>query len=378
MKKINVQWSIKDLQAKSNTIEFPEFQREPTVWSLEKKRKLIDSILRQFDIASIYLYKRDDGNYECIDGKQRINAIISFLGLNELAEKEEEKSRYDNNFKFISSDELLGLQEASLQDFNNKCWSDLNSHQRKRILDYKFNVLEITDIEEDEWLNLMFLRLQLGAPLNPGEKLNAMVGTMKDLIFKSTKKQVPLGFHPYFNFLNIPKRRFYRELTAAQIAINFFSQKIDNGFRRARFVDLQEFFKTHVIFDNQEKQLANLLRQRLDKVYDSVKDKKGLNLKNRAIGITTFFFINKLIESNKEEKIPNFINFLHEFIGRLKEQVKKGIDIEPNYRDLLKFQTYISQAAVEKYAIENRHQFLEEYFKYYLKNDKIKGDRLKA
>jgi len=39
-------------------------------------------MLRNFDIASIYLYKRDDGYYECIDGRQRINAILSFLGLN--------------------------------------------------------------------------------------------------------------------------------------------------------------------------------------------------------------------------------------------------------------------------------------------------------
>ena len=65
------------------SIEFPEFQREPTVWDLNKKRKLIDSMFSNFDIASIYLHKSEDGNYECIDGRQRINAIISYLGLNE-------------------------------------------------------------------------------------------------------------------------------------------------------------------------------------------------------------------------------------------------------------------------------------------------------
>ena len=82
MKKENQQWSIATLQEKIDDIEFPEYQREPTVWDLDRKRKLIDSILRNFDIASIYLYKREDGNYDCIDGRQRINAIISFLGLN--------------------------------------------------------------------------------------------------------------------------------------------------------------------------------------------------------------------------------------------------------------------------------------------------------
>lgn len=370
MNKKNTKWSIRQLQEKFHSIEFPEFQREPTVWNLEMKRKLIDSILRQFDIASIYLHRREDGFYDCIDGRQRINAIISFLGLNEPAEKDD-GNRYDNNFMFKSSDELLGLGESSLQDFNNKGWKDLTPEQQKQILDYEFNVLEITDPEKKEALNLMFLRLQLGASLNPGEKLKAMVGDMKVLIFETKKGQSPLGLCPYFNLLNIPKRRFSRELTAAQIASNFFSLKQGKGFRRVRFVDLQEFFKTHLKFSNEERQIADLLRERLDKVYDSVEN-TDLNLKNRAIGVTTFFFINKLIEYNKGDKIPNFVRFLNNFLKKLKQEVEKGIDIDPNYRDLLKFQIYISQAAVEKYAIKNRQKFLEDYFEYYLKTKKIK------
>ena len=367
MKKKNVKWSIKDLQKKFDIIEFPEFQREPTVWNLEKKRKLIDSILRQFDIASIYLHKRDDGNFECIDGRQRINAIISFLGLNESAEQKEGIGSYDNKFKFISSDELLGSNE--LDAFNKRGWEELAEQQQKRILDYEFNVLEITNLDRDEELNLMFLRLQLGAQLNPGEKLNAMLGVMRDLIFKGEN---PLGKHPYFDYLKIPKRRFSKELTAAQIAINFFSLKQGKGFKKARFVDLQEFFKTYVSFEDQEIKIASLLRERLNKVYDSLKDNNRLNLKNRAIGVTAFFFINKLIESNEEDKILRFIEFLNVFLSKLKEEVEKGIDIDPDYRDLLKFQTYISQAAVEKYAIENRQKFLEEYFEFYSSNEMIK------
>jgi len=372
MKKTNLKWSIKDLQEKFDIIEFPEFQREPTVWNLEKKRKLIDSILRQFDIASIYLYKRDDDHYECIDGKQRINAIISFLGLNELPDEVEDRYLYNNNFKFISSDELLCLEKEHLKDFNNKNWQELTPEQQRLILKYEFNVLEITDIEADVELNLMFLRLQLGASLNVGEKLKAMVGDMKDLIFGSKKIKKPLGIHPYFNFLNIPKRRFSKELTAAQITINFFSLYKGKGFQRARFIDLQEFLKNYVSFTEEEKKITNLLRERLDRVYNSIKDFSELTLKNRAIGITTFFFINKLIESNVEQKIPNFIKFLNTFLSKLKKEVEKGIDIDPEYRDLLKFQAYISQAAVEKYAIENRQKFLEEYFEFYLQNKRIK------
>ncbi|MBI5100074.1 MAG: DUF262 domain-containing protein [Nitrospirae bacterium] len=211
MKKKNIRWSIEHLQKNYKTIEFPEFQREPTVWDLDKKRKLIDSILRNFDIASIYLYKRDDGIYECIDGRQRINAILSFLGLNEGKQEEDHLLKYDNKFIFKSDDELLG--RSLLQKFHNKTWEKFSKPQQQDFFQYDFNVIEITDIDkDDEELNLMFLRLQLGAPLNAGEKLNAMVGDMKKLVFEK------LGKHKYFDFLHIPKRRFSKELTAAQIA----------------------------------------------------------------------------------------------------------------------------------------------------------------
>ena len=372
MNKKNVKWTIKSLLEKYNTIEFPEYQREAAVWNLDKKQKLIDSILRKFDIATIYLYKRDDGNYECIDGRQRINAIISFLGLNEQTDSKEDDGRSENNFRFKSSDELLGSRD--LEAFNNKRWGELNARQQKEILDYEFNVLEITDISKDYELNLMFLRLQLGVSLNAGEKLNAMVGDMRDFIFKETMTPPPLGQHPYFDYLEIPKRRFSRELTAAQITMNFFSLEKASEFKRARFIDLQEFFKENLKLGPTEKEMASLLRARLDAIHKTLVKAPKVRLKNRAIGVSTFFFINELIERKQDNEIPKFIKFLQLFLKRLGEQVQKGIEIDRQYKDLLKFQNYISQAAVEKYAIENRQKFLHEYFDYYKKQEKIKGD----
>jgi uncharacterized protein with ParB-like and HNH nuclease domain len=282
MNKRNVKWSISDLQKNYDIIEFPEYQREPTVWNIDKKRKLIDSILRNFDMASIYLYKRDDDNYECIDGRQRINAIYSFLGLNEQHEAEDGGSLYDNNFKFISkSDELLGTTET--KEFNNKGWNELDKPQRKKILEYEFNVLEITNIDKEEELNLMFLRLQLGAPLNAGEKLNAMLGDMRDFIFKGLKHEQPLGQHPYFDYLNIPKRRFSKELAAAQIALNFFSLNQNKGFRRARFLDLQEFFKTHSKFNKEQGRIASLLKERLNAINEALPIEERLNLRTELL-----------------------------------------------------------------------------------------------
>jgi hypothetical protein len=363
MTKDNLTWTIRELLTKIDNIEFPEFQREGTVWDVDKKIKLIDSILRNIDIANIYLYKNPNGSLECIDGRQRINAIYSFVGLNDKAD--EIDSRYNNMFRFKSSDELLGSE--TLMAFNNKRYDELENDQQKIILDYKFNVIEINlnENEKEEELNLMFLRLQLGSPLNAGEKLNAMLGEMRDYIFKGPEA---LGRNQYFEFLQIPSRRFSKELTASQIAINFFSLEETKEFRKARFIDLQDFFKRRIKFSEEDKRVSAKLKERLNAVLLHLENKQ-ITLKNRAIGITTFFFINNLIETNNQNQIDDFINFLKLFVDKLKEQVQKGINIDKEYQELLKFQNYISQAAVEKYAIENREKFLEEYFEYYLANN---------
>jgi 5-methylcytosine-specific restriction endonuclease McrA len=60
----------------------PGFQRS-SVWSERDRQKLIDSILRNYPLPSIFLYRnRQDGDlvYDVIDGKQRIESILMFTG----------------------------------------------------------------------------------------------------------------------------------------------------------------------------------------------------------------------------------------------------------------------------------------------------------
>ncbi len=56
------------------------YQRK-LVWTLEEKRKLIDSILNKYPIPAILIAEKDDkkGAYEIIDGLQRLHAIVSFI-----------------------------------------------------------------------------------------------------------------------------------------------------------------------------------------------------------------------------------------------------------------------------------------------------------
>jgi hypothetical protein len=60
----------------------PGFQRQ-SVWKERDRAKLIDSILRNYPIPAIFLYRQNDGGqlvFAVIDGKQRLESIFMFTG----------------------------------------------------------------------------------------------------------------------------------------------------------------------------------------------------------------------------------------------------------------------------------------------------------
>jgi hypothetical protein len=60
----------------------PGFQRQ-SVWGERDRAKLIDSILRNYPLPAIFLYKRHEGGnlvFDVIDGKQRLESVFMFTG----------------------------------------------------------------------------------------------------------------------------------------------------------------------------------------------------------------------------------------------------------------------------------------------------------
>jgi hypothetical protein len=360
MKTIHKYWKISELVENIGKIEFPEFQREPTVWKLVKKQSLIDSILRGFDISSIYFHRKESGGYDCIDGRQRLNAILSFLGINGSDEDH-------NGFNLKIENEIYNDEGL---------FNDIDSHRYERIKDtpwgqqirdYKLNIVEISEVDNDEELNLLFLRLQIAAVLNAGEKLHAMTGDMRDAIFYDIKE------HTFFDKINIPPRRYAKEQVAAQIVLNEFSRRDNGTFHRSRYIDLQEFFKAHGKFTPKDKRTILKIKSNLDKTVECFQQRlKHLN--NRAISVSVYLFVSQLIEEGKQDEIDQFVDFLEMFLRTLKWQLPQGVRMNPAYYDLVRFQTNITQAAGERSAIERRRDFLGSYFYHYKGNNAIKGD----
>ena len=360
MRTIHQYWLISELVKRIGDIEFPEFQREPNVWKLDKKQRLIDSIFRGFDISSIYLYKKESGGYDCIDGQQRINAMMSYLGMNDADEE-------DNGFHSKIENEIYN-DEGKFNEVDAVRFSTIrNTEWGRKILDYQLNIVEVTDVENDQELNLLFLRLQIAAVLNAGEKLNAMTGDMRDTIFYD------IGKHAFLSKIRIPQRRFAREQVAAQIVLNEFSKRDNNTFHRSRYVDLQDFFKEYDKFTPKDKETVGNLKEKFGKI-DKYFGDKLKHVGNRAIAVSVYLFVSQLIDTDEEKETKQFVEFFEMFLRTLRWQLPLGVQMDPAYYNLLKFQTNVTQAAGEKSAIERRHDFLGEYFYYYKQTKKIKGD----
>jgi len=362
MKKELIRWKVSDLRNKFHEINFPEYQREPTVWNRDKKQRLIDSMLRGFDIAPIYLYKSGESEIDCIDGRQRINAIMSFLG------KNDDYASEDNGFPFHATNEVFEERDRFAQ-IENIRYSDPKFDVFRDTFDsYELNIVQVSDVKEPEELNLQFLRLQMGSVLNSGEKLHAMTGDMRDFVFEK------FGKHDFFGTIKIPYRRYAREQVAAQIACHVFTLRNSSSFARTRYLDLQLFFKKYKEMKKEDREITESIVKSAASILGSL-DKNAEMLKNRAITVSFFLSARELIENGKASELSCFVLFFRELIARLAWQMPKGFEMDEEYHDLIRFQTDITQAAVEKPAVTRRHEFIDRYYTHYKNQTEIIGDQ---
>lgn len=348
MKRDIVPWKASELYENREYIQYPDFQREPTVWVPKRKQLLIDSMLIGLDIPKIYLYSPENEEYcplgmkdakgkpvryyDCVDGQQRIVSLIEFL---------------DGKFK--------------LED--GRFLRDLSGTEKDDLLNYEFTIALIKEASDKD-LRLLFLRLQLGAPLVVGEKLKVLKGDMRDFVFKVGVN------HPFFVKLTIQNRRYTRETVFAQICINSFHKTLKGTFYTARYEELKAFFEQYSDLSKYTEITSRIVKtlDLMNQYFADCVQEFG----NRATIVSGYLFFEELIKNGESEKLPIFAKFYMEFLKKLTEQSGKGLDYDKEYRDLLNFQSYIIQAAVSKGSITARHEMIRAYFGYYLKTGQIK------
>lgn len=135
----------------------PPFQRK-SVWNDRDRRKLIDTIVKNYPFPAIFFYRRQEEGrlvYDVIDGKQRIESILRFT--NRIRGK-----RFDAQLQFSDAD------EPGTYD-----WTKIERERKQHIITgYKVQVIEV-DGELGDVVQI-FVRINLtGKALTSAEKRHA-------------------------------------------------------------------------------------------------------------------------------------------------------------------------------------------------------------
>jgi uncharacterized protein with ParB-like and HNH nuclease domain len=185
----------------------PEYQRQFR-WPHENQSRLIESVLLGIPVPSLFMAANKDGSWELIDGVQRLNSLIHFVGSEGQLKK----------FGFESNLVLKGLEV--LTEFNNSSFKDL-----PQTLKLKFNLrpLKVTTLSDKSDLKVrfdLFERLNTGGIKLTDQEIRSCVfrGQFNDFITELSENE-------HFNsVVNLPKVKS-NDGTKNELILKFFAYK---------------------------------------------------------------------------------------------------------------------------------------------------------
>lgn len=140
----------------------PDFQRGE-VWTQSKKQRLVDSVFRGWHIPPIHLVRKPDGNWDVLDGQQRLTAIRDFLR---------------GEFPVSGS---IEPRVAEIESLDGLRWGNLPESVKEDFNSFTIRVFTLTDFAAEEPYELFF-RLNQPTNLTEAEKRNAFIGSPRNQV----------------------------------------------------------------------------------------------------------------------------------------------------------------------------------------------------
>jgi hypothetical protein len=300
--------------------DIPEWQRDE-VWTPEKQRALIDTILRGWHLPKFYFVRAADSpeTWEVVDGQQRLAAIFSFL------------------------DSKLSVSSETQKAYGGPYYKDLPPEVSDRFDDFELDFEEITDADDAD-VQKYFQRLQEGMPLTPAERLNATPGKLTEFVRQLSK-------HPFFlNKVALKDARSaYFDVCTKVTAI-----EIQGLEARLRLPELQDLLQTNANF-SADSEASQRVQRTFDYLDARVFVEQSPILRNRSIIQSFASLTARLLRSGKMGgRGARLKAFFETFMRELQTEVEKGH--QATDRDLFEFQSTIS--ANLKSGPEVRHKIL--------------------
>lgn len=179
---------LRDLIEEGEVINVrPEYQRRSR-WTNRKKSQLIESLLLNVPIPSLFFYESDLARYEVMDGQQRMNAIADFLA---------------GSFALTGMEKLPFLNRKKYKELTPRVKRSLDRASLSAVV-----LLQESKADEDDPFVIrryVFEKLNTG-----GEKLNAQ--ELRNSLFRSNFNQLIVELAKEKEFCNIFGIPEYTEL----------------------------------------------------------------------------------------------------------------------------------------------------------------------
>ena len=332
--------SIKWIYTQKDYINFsPAYQRHSRLWKKEQKQLLIDSILNGLDVPKFYfnfMPQNEEGekyNYAIIDGKQRIETILSFIN-NEFS--------LSNEFSFL--DEKLMSQFG---DISGKSFVELESTAPALIAQFWQYELSIVfmDATSPEIINELFVRLNSGVPVNTAEKRNANGG------FLSIKIQELCNTSPFFNSkVKLANNRFMHNDLALKLLM------IEDGVLDLTKKSIDTYLNQNREFKTCSNSYGKLCNQ-LDHI-SQVFEYHDVLLSKKNIIITMYTVANTF-------PIKQLRSFM-EYFEKERMAVQSDPEFDNKEYSLIEFTRLLQQGADKKSSIIERKRIMKYYAYKYL------------
>lgn len=331
MKFSTIQKTISELIAMRNNINFDtKFQRGFT-WKPKNKKYFMDTVRRNWKTSKLVFWETKKDCFSCVDGQQRLKTIFAFITENDFV-----------------------LSKNGPENFSGKKFEELKPLDQEKMKKYVFDILVISEAAIND-VSDFFIRLQMGVALNAAEKLNAILGDVRDFVSE-------VAMHRFFEKI-IPLRdyRFSHRYLAAQIVL---VAKSHTKLINLKYSNLKEMYDEKI-----ENETTEIVKKRLDFLAEIFPENSRC-IQNRATAISLFYFVVKEFDSlSLIQNGGTLRKFLESFQNELSRQKK----LEDSIKDS-EFQNYllrVIQAADTSSAILARHDFLRKRFLKFKRDGKI-------
>jgi len=299
----------------------PAYQRE-YVWDRRTASRLVESLLLNVPVPTLFFHETSQGELQVVDGKQRLTSIWSYM-----------KGEFPDGSEFP----LQGLEVYD--ELNGLRFAQLSEQQQEIIKDYALNVHTISRNCEPDFVFEVFERLNMGAmQLNEQELRNCIYqGSYTDLLAE-------LAEHP--TMLNISgSEKPHVRMKDRELILRFFAMQRTgpDGFKLPAKAWLNEEIRQQMDITEEE---AAVMRKLFEKAinlafevfgknaFRNVKPKTNLS---RLIGTGTF--------ENGEINVALWDTLLYSFALAEDEQILEKKDKvleefvkmagEPTFRKML-------------------------------------------